>query len=176
MFELPSSAHSQWNMLLPFPGKCSPSPKGTADLHDSSCSLFWLCFKIVLEKPEQWVKMKNIACLRCLPADLRRGTAQGKGVAGEKPQKGQAAMLSDVLGYYCGHCDSHLKSFVTVWCNFWWCYQVWCIVHALPPFLTFIFAIHGELSNSQKGVTWILKSDGLDPNDGKPREFIRRLK
>lgn len=178
MLELPSSAHPQWDMVPPVPGKHPRSPKGMADLRDFTCSLLRLCFTTVLEKREEWGKTKSTACLHLLPAELRRETAQGSGVAGVKATKrgGCCAVQRDVPGYRSACCDSHLNSFATLWCHFWWCRRVRCIILALPSFLTFGFAFHRELSNSQKGGTLISRGVCLYPNVGKPEEFIRRLK
>lgn len=172
MFELLSSVHPQW--AVPVLRKHPLSPEGTADLPDCSLTVLVL-FQDHAGGMRGVGKIKCTACLLLCPAELERQAAQGNRAAGVKTKKGEAAVL-------CRGCTGlslwvlSLNSFVAVWCNYWWCHQVCCIIYALPFFLTFSCAVHRELYNSQKGVALISKGDCLYPNDEKLEEFIRRLK
>lgn len=172
MLELPSSAHPHWDIVPRVPVKHPLSPKGTAGLRDSTCTPFWLCFRLCWKNersegrlpppPPCWTEERDSS---------RKGSSRSK-----TTKRGDCcAVQRGVPGYHCGYRDSHL-TLLLVWCSFWWCHWVWCIIHALPSFLTFSFAIRRELSNSQKGVPLISKGVCLYPHDGKPGEFIRRLK
>lgn len=82
----------------------------TWQIYMTALSLFWFRFKAVLEKQEEWGKIKCTACLLLCPAEPGRGAAQGSRVAGVKTQKGEVAVLccaGDVLDYHSGYCHSH---------------------------------------------------------------------
>lgn len=130
------------------------SSKDIAGVHYSTCSLLWFSFKMEMRGMR---KGRSAAHLPPdLSAELRRGHLKEGEKQGYGHQRGRRlAVLEALQSVWLWQPPN---GFVAVWNNLCCCHWVWCVIHAFPPFLSFSFAIHWELSNSQEGF-WHLFSN-----------------